>query len=240
MMIKKFSISPLKLLLYVTKIAGIPIYLTKTPKISSVFVSILGIFIFGSNIVINGPRGINLNNFKWMKKIQHFDSPMEFFKKEPDAMLQFVVDSTTICFFITGSVIHIIFIGTILLSQKWKNLAHGLKAIQKEMNLSEALFRNFQKLCMLHCSVLILVYNLIIFPTNLFFNWIIYFSFHVRISRYMFGNILILILILSRMKDGNGKQGKLNGCRWSSVTLCHSFQLFGRVLLKLSFPPHFL
>ena len=105
----------------------------KTFKPNYLIFLIFGLFNFLSNLLINGPRTINVSNFDWMKETQKYDSPFLYFKKRPDAILQLVMDVTSICFFVAIPLIHLIFLITILWSYNWKHLIFQLRSIHHEM-----------------------------------------------------------------------------------------------------------
>ena len=152
----------LKPILWSMKIlAGAPIGIvrakSKRSLAASFIIILLGFAIHISNICINGPRVLNPNRFFWMKEIQNFDSPFSFFRDFPDALLQFVIDITTVVFFFTIPVIHLFFFFTTLLSRKWIDLASALKKIQNEMKLSKEFHRKCRKLCFIALYLLFLV-----------------------------------------------------------------------------------
>ena len=122
---------------------------------------LFGCFIFLVNLIINGPRGINVAKFDWMEKRKEYRSPYIFFKDHPDALLQFVIDTTSITFFVTVSLIHLVFLmGTILWNNsRWQDLVGILKEIQIKMNLSEGFYRKCRRRCMVALAVFILVRN---------------------------------------------------------------------------------
>ena len=139
---------------------GAPIGLNKSIYSSLpifLIVLFLGCFIFFANLLINGPRGINISNFEWMKETQKFESSFLYFKMYPDAILQFVMDFTNTCFFLAIPLIHIVFLITILWSHKWKDLVFKLKLIQQEMKLSD----KFHKKCR-QCSIVALLIGILV------------------------------------------------------------------------------
>ena len=152
----------LKPLAFCTKIfVGYPFRISNKNTSKTIFRSLiiylLGFVIFVSNLLINGPRGINVNNFNWMRKRLDYTSPYIFFREFPDAMLQFVVDATTIIFFVTVPTIHFIFIITVTFSQKWTDLLSVLQEIQNEMKLDEEFHRKCRRYCIFALLLLFLV-----------------------------------------------------------------------------------
>ena len=127
--------------------------------ISLGFILLFGCSIIIANLVINGPRGINIFNFDWMKRIQNYDSPFLYFKDEPDAILQFVMDVTSICFFIALPLIQFIYLWTSR-SSNWTRLILSLKMIKNEMKLSNQLYQKCRNKCIISILLLILVYNI--------------------------------------------------------------------------------
>ena len=127
---------------------------------------LLGCFILLFHLLINGPRGFKISKFDWMAERENYRSPFIFFKDHPDAILQFTVDVTSILFFVSTSLIHLVFwFNTVLWSQKWQDLVFVLKEIQNKMNLSEGFYRKCRRHCMVALLVLILV--------RVFFNYTI-------------------------------------------------------------------
>ena len=121
-------------------------------------VLLFGVFILTFNILVNAQRGIELKKFSKMKtNVQNFESPFLFFKEHPDALLQFVVDCTTIMFWVAIPLIQLIFFITIMMSQKWQDLVKNLRKVEKEMKLSSLVFRNCHKGCISALFLLILV-----------------------------------------------------------------------------------
>ena len=123
----------------------------------------LGIFTFGfliflSNLLLNGPRGINIARFDWMNRKEGYRSPFIFIKDNPDAMLQLVVDSTSIMFFVSVLLIHLIFLlETIFWNRTWKELVCSLNYIQNKMNFSENFYRKCRRQCLLALLILLVV-----------------------------------------------------------------------------------
>ena len=128
-------------------------------------VLLFGVFILTFNILVNAQRGIELKKFSKMKtNVQNFESPFLFFKEHPDALLQFVVDCTTIMFWVAIPLIQLVFFFTILFTRKWKILTLVLKKIKTRMELSVKIFRSCRKSCMAAIFLLALV----IYPENVF------------------------------------------------------------------------
>ena len=153
----------LKPLIFCTQIfVGYPLNFTniKNSKtiFSNVIIYLLGSVICLSNLLINGTRGINVNNFDWMsERLDYYSSPYLFFREFPDAMLQFVVDATTIIFFVTVPLIHLIFIITVICSQKWADLLSVLQEIQNKMKLDEEFHRKIRRYCIFALLLLFFV-----------------------------------------------------------------------------------
>ena len=152
----------LKPLIFCTQIfVGYPLNFSNKNTSKAIFsnfiIYLLGFVIFVSNLLINGPRGINVNNFNWMRKRLDYTSPYIFFREFPDAMLQFVVDATTIIFFVTVPLIHLIFIITVICSQKWADLLSVLQEIQNKMKLDEEFHRKIRRYCIFALLLLFFV-----------------------------------------------------------------------------------
>ena len=150
----------LKPLLWVARVvAGVSLNLKKERSIAGrLFFVIFGLLIFFANFLINGPRGIDLKKFYWMEStIKEFESPYLFFKVAPDTMLQFVVDVTFICFYVTVPLIHFIFLLTILLSKQFTKLELVLHKIQTKMKLDEIFHQKCRRYCIVALLLLFLV-----------------------------------------------------------------------------------
>ena len=156
----QWSLKPLTL---ITRVAvGVPIYFN-TNRIASkksvgvyLLIIFIGIFIFLTNVLINGPRRINKEIFYWMIWIQNYDSPFTCFREIPDALLQFVVDVTFIMFFIVVPLMQFVFLFTVFWSRQWSDLVYILKRIENEMKLSEKFYRKCRNQCII-ALLLILV-----------------------------------------------------------------------------------
>ena len=150
----EWSLKPLQ---WVTRIAvGVPMidYAKKRSLSAILFTFFLGLCIFLCNILINGPRAINVSNFDWMKKNQEFDSPFSYFNYQPDAVVQLVADDTTICFFIAMPLIQTLFLVMTFCSN---GFISTLLLIQEKMKLSCQFYQKCRKRCITTIFILILV-----------------------------------------------------------------------------------
>ena len=132
-----WSFKPLVLIANISSWILLNFSTRKTSSLTRILVMVfLGSLSLLSHLIINGPRSINVGNFLWMKFIQDYDGPKDFFKHYPDAMLQLVVDATQIMSFAALLFIYFIIMVTITArTQKWKCLVRILKIILREMNL---------------------------------------------------------------------------------------------------------
>ena len=124
------------------------------------FTLILGFLFLISNILFNGPRGINITNFDYMKRTIERQGNLSYylyFDRNPEMLLQFVFDATSIMFWVAIPLIQLIFFITIMMSQKWQDLVKNLRKVEKEMKLSSLVFRNCHKDCISALFLLILV-----------------------------------------------------------------------------------
>ena len=155
-----WSLNPI--LLSMKFLAGAPVEITRVASkksfASNCITTFLGFLILVSNILINGPRALNTNRFFWMKAVENFDSPFTFFRDFPDALLQFVVDVTTIIFFVVVPLIHFVFLVVLILSKQWTDLVLSLKDIETQMKLSEKFHLKCRKKCVV---VLLLLFSVI-------------------------------------------------------------------------------
>ena len=140
-------------------IIGAPLDFTNKKKniLLVIIIPLFGCFTLLCNILLNGPRGINTDNFKWSFIIEEFESPYLLFKEHPDLMLQLVVDVTSICFFVVVPLVQLVFLFIVLFSQYWNRLTFSLVKAQKEMQLSENFHRKCRKRCIVSILLLILV-----------------------------------------------------------------------------------
>lgn len=136
---------------------GIPLHFNEKKKNFTISITFACLIIL-SNLLINGPRGININKFKWMNDISDYDNSWLFFQQFPDALLQFVIDLTSIIFFVAIPLIHVIFLFSIVLSNSWEELVSLLKEIQNEMELTA----DFHQKCRQRCIIALLFVLLVI------------------------------------------------------------------------------
>ena len=149
----EWSLKPLDI---ITRcIVGVTLDFSKKTSISiRLLLFVFGCFIISFNILVNGSRGININNFEWIKEIQNYKNSKQLFSNFPDAFLQFVVDVSFIIFWIIVSLIHFIFLMAVLFSRKWDVLMQILKKIEcNEMQFGE----EFYLKCRKHYNIAILV-----------------------------------------------------------------------------------
>ena len=123
------------------------------------FFYLIGCFILLTHLSINGPRGIDMEKFKWMEKTKEYENGWQYFSAHPDGIIQFVNDSTKVIFFIAVPLVHLIFLATILLSKRWLTLTAALQKIEKEMKLSKTFYQKCRTHCYLSLFLLALVSN---------------------------------------------------------------------------------
>ena len=115
-------------------------------------------FVVLSNFLINGPRGLKINSFEWMKNIQNYDNPHLFFSENPDALLQFVVDIVSIMLWVAVFLIHFLFLVTVLLSQKWNFLKEILELLENdELAFTNEFYRKCLRRNVIAIFILLLV-----------------------------------------------------------------------------------
>ena len=152
-----WSLKPLEWIMRLTVGASIYFPNIKRSPISLSLVFLIGCFILLSNLLINGPRGINIQNFDWMKRIQNFENHFLYFKEYPDDILQFVMDVISICFFIVLPSIQIIFLLTRNYWSSFTRLITLLIKIKNEMKLSSQFYEKCRKRSIIALLTLILV-----------------------------------------------------------------------------------
>ena len=160
--LKKFewSLQPLSVCL---KFVGIPIrFSNKSKPTTSRFmivslVTILGCCIIAANVIINGPRGIEVVRLKWMENIQNYQSPFLYFKENPFGIIKLVKIIYDMIFFCYVPFIHATFLISILFDGSWKKLILILEKINREMKLSEEFHRNCRKQCLMVLFVYIIL-----------------------------------------------------------------------------------
>ena len=148
----------LKPLFYITRILiGAPSSLTQIYSIKSLLFLLFGCFILLLNLLINGPRNIDIERFEWMETFQFFDNGWQYFEHYPEALLELVTDVTYIIFFLAIPLIHLIFLLKVFLSRMWTSLSASLQKIQIEMELNAEFHRKYRRRCLVALLFLILV-----------------------------------------------------------------------------------
>ena len=160
---KKFewSLKPLEI---ITRFfVGVTLNFSNTTSVSvRLILLVFGCFIIISNFLVNGPRSLKINSFEWMEEIQNFESPYLFFPEFPDALLQFVVDVTFTMLWATISLIHIIFLLMVTMSEKWTFLIQSLKEIENsDMQFGKVFYRKCRKHYFIAIVVFILVSSIL-------------------------------------------------------------------------------
>ena len=177
----------------ITNQSSLPTFL----QIAFLLLAILNIIL---NLLINGPRGIDIANFEWMEKIKEYDSPFIYFRENPDYLLQLVIDTTSIIFYLTVPLMHLVFLVTVFLSRKWRDLVEILQEIQNEVELN----KEFHQKCRRRCIIALLLSFLVKKCIFVHFKSYILLFFKSRMSRFFDGNILNkTILYTLPMKNGN-------------------------------------
>ena len=124
---------------------------------------ILGLIIIGANFGLNGPRGIDISQLKFMEDINLFESPFTYLQFNPFSIVKLVKIISEMIFFCYVPFIHFVFIATVLMDPNWKKLIGLLEKIQLEMKLSDS----FHLKCRLHC--LIALFSLL--AVSRLYNW---------------------------------------------------------------------
>ena len=163
--VKQFdwSFKPLTLFL---KFLGIPLnFSSNSNRKTTICVSLLGCFIILANLVLNGPRGLEIKRFQWMQEISKFESPFLYFKAHPYGVIKLVKIMSDMIFFSYVPTIHIIFsMSAVLWSRNWTELILMLSTIQQKLKLSKEFYRKCHRQCIFAMFLLTLV-QIIIFKT---------------------------------------------------------------------------
>ena len=124
----------------------------KQKKLTGISLVLL-VAIVSANLLINGPRGIEMGRFKFMEKIhengirQFKDSPFLFLKYNPFAIVKLVGIIADMAFFCYVPFVHVTFFAMILLNPNWKKLIGLLEKIQRDMKLDEEFHRKCRRMC---------------------------------------------------------------------------------------------
>ena len=121
------------------------------------FVSIFGCCIVGANFILNGQRGIEMDQLDFMKEVYNFDSPFLYFQKNPHGLIRLVKIISEMILFCYVPFIHVIFIGTVLFDPKRKKLIDLLEKIQRKVKLDEEFHRNCRRHCIAALMSLLIV-----------------------------------------------------------------------------------
>ena len=133
---------------------------TNQPKIRILKIAVpivFGLCLVTANLVVNGPRGIEIFRLKFMEDVKNFDSPYVYFKTNPFGIVKLVKIISEMIFFCYVPFIHVTFIASILFDRNWKKLVGIFKEIQNEMKLSEEFYRNCRRKCYMALFLLALV-----------------------------------------------------------------------------------
>ena len=137
-----WSLSPLSICL---QFSGIPLnWSTKKnrwPKKLFPFCLILAIIV--TNVIINGPRGIEISRFKFMEVVydDKFESPFVYLKENPFAIVKLVTIIADMAFFCYVPFIHVTFVAMVLFDPSWKRMIETLDKIQRVVSLNEEFYK---------------------------------------------------------------------------------------------------
>ena len=131
------------------KFLGIPLSFIKKGDSSKIVVimSLFGCCIIGANFVLNGQRGLEIDQLEFMKEVQNFDSPYTYFKKNPYGLIKLIKYISEMIFFCYVPFIHVVFMLTILLDPNWRKLIGLLDKIQRKMKLDDEFYRKVRWHC---------------------------------------------------------------------------------------------
>ena len=153
-----FSWSFKPLVYFIRAVAGVPLHFSKKASNLTILILIfIGCCIFILNLIINGPRGIDIFKFDYMEAKEQYDSPYHYFHDYPDAILQLVIDISSILYFITVPLIDITFLVIVAWNRKWNRLVSTLKKIQDELKLDAVFHGNCRRVCVIAILLLFLV-----------------------------------------------------------------------------------
>lgn len=128
----------------------------KTSRLQRFSILMLGILACLSNLIINGSRGLHFSGFRRMQKTRTFENAWDYFKFNPDGLIQFVTDIISSTFYLSLPLVHIIFIVMIFWRNNWASLQSALQEIHEEMKLTPHFYRACRKKCFLGILLLTL------------------------------------------------------------------------------------
>ena len=134
---------------------GIPLdWSTKKKKKKRLLIALIILVVIVSiNLFINGPRGIEIDRFKFMEKIydentdEFKDSGFLYLKFNRFGIVKLVTIIAEIFFFCYVPFVHVTFVAMVLFDPNCKKLIGLLDKIQREMKLDEEFFRKCRKMC---------------------------------------------------------------------------------------------
>ena len=157
--LSRFSLS-LKPLTICLNFFGIPFNFARngaSSKMVAILVSILGCCIIGANYVLNGQRGLEIDQLEFMKEVKEFDSPFLYFKEHMYGLIKLVKLISEMIFFCYVPFIHVTFMLTVLFDPNWKKLISLLEKIQREIKLDEEFHKKVRRHCFIALISLFLV-----------------------------------------------------------------------------------
>ena len=150
----QWSLQPL---IICANVLGIPINVSRSNKRIVLLVTLVGCGIIASNLVLNGPRGIDVSRLDWMQDVAKFNNPWAYFKVNPFGIIKLVKIISEMIFFCYVPVLHLTLTAMFLRSHQWKKFVVFLDTIQREMKLSQEFHRKCRMRCFLGVFYLILV-----------------------------------------------------------------------------------
>ena len=198
----EWSLKPLELITRVS--VGSAVFIKKI--ISSVaqrwICLLFGCIILLANILINGPRVIDISKFHSFEEIEKFDGWTAYFDKHPDGLIQFVLDISSMSIFAATFLIPIIFLVTALFSNTWSQLILTLSFIEIEMNLGAQFHKKIRNCCIFVFIILILVWLFVISLHYVETMNVYFYLYTSRMLLFLIGNIAFTIRNMLLMNDG--------------------------------------
>ena len=122
------------------------------------FVPALGLFYVFVYFFINGPCGLFSYKADYEStQYLHKENPLGINPLDSMNTVLFINDLLKFSTFLLTPVIHLIFMGNILLTKKWKDLSKILQQIQRQMRLDDVFHCKLRRHCLFALCLLILV-----------------------------------------------------------------------------------
>ena len=138
------------------------------PFSTRLILPIIGIFIIILYLAVNGPCGFFSYRVKYdINKKMVDENPFEIAPEKQDEFAELLRDFCRIPLFLSTPIIHLFFMGNVLLTRNWKDLCFVLLKIQKEMKLDEKFHQKCRHHCLVAIGLLLMVILIILASINI-------------------------------------------------------------------------